>query len=80
MGDGRAGPPDIRLPAIRPGFNTRFSEMTLSRAGTFGGFKIFQLESKRKPADRKRQDGLAFFKILVFTFNLVPYLALRIIG
>ena len=24
--------------------------------------------------------GLAFYKILVFTFNLVPYLALHIIG
>ncbi len=24
--------------------------------------------------------GIAFFKILVFMFNLVPYLALRIVG
>ncbi len=24
--------------------------------------------------------GMAFFKILIFVFNLVPYLALRIIG
>jgi len=24
--------------------------------------------------------GIAFFKILVLTFNLVPYLALRIVG
>jgi hypothetical protein len=30
--------------------------------------------------DTINYSGLAFFKILIFTFNLVPYLALRIVG
>ena len=30
--------------------------------------------------DAIHYSGIAFFKILVFMFNLVPYLALRIVG
>ncbi|MEX0326602.1 MAG: DUF6868 family protein [Puniceicoccaceae bacterium] len=30
--------------------------------------------------DKIHYTGMAFFKVLIFAFNLVPYLALRIVG
>lgn len=46
---------------------------------------IYRLHSRWYQIPQDRFDaihyaGMAFFKILILTFNLVPYLALRIIG
>jgi hypothetical protein len=41
-------------------------------------YKWFKLSDES--FDRIHYSGMAFYKILIFVFNLVPYLALRIIG
>jgi len=46
---------------------------------------IYKMHSKRfkitiEKFDAIHYSGIAFFKILILVFNIVPYLALRIIG
>jgi hypothetical protein len=52
---------------------------------TFAGGWVYRLHSRWYPMPRETFNAaiygmLGLFKILVFVFNLVPYLALRIIG
>ena len=51
----------------------------------FGGDFVYRLHGKWFPMPRERFNaihyaGIMCFKLAVFVFNIVPYLALRIVG
>ena len=52
---------------------------------TFAGDWVFRMHSRFFKVNRDQFNGthyagMAFFKVVVFMFNIVPYLALRIVG
>ena len=52
---------------------------------TFAGDWVFRVHSRFFQLNRDQFNGIhyagmAFFKLVVFMFNIVPYLALRIVG